>query len=164
MRIQDPYLASLSGLWSCRELWFRSQMWLRSCIAADPTRSLAWEFPHAAGAALKKQNKTKTKTCLKTHKYTYLVTDDNNTSATVRSMQSHPTLYFKTCYKRSWVYINNRNNWFLVHWKYYHGGSCSKTDQTPESTDRGYVPKQLTDFYSSLPNKFSKFHARYTEK
>ena len=35
MRLQVQALASLSGLriWCCRELWYRSQMWLGSCVA-----------------------------------------------------------------------------------------------------------------------------------
>ena len=35
MRLRVQYLALLSGLriWCCRELWFRSQTQLRSCIA-----------------------------------------------------------------------------------------------------------------------------------
>ena len=58
-------LASLSRLriWHCRELWCRSQMWLRSGIAVTlgaiaPIQPLAWKPPYAAGTALKRQ-KTK---------------------------------------------------------------------------------------------------------
>ena len=39
----------------CRELWCKLQTWLRSRVAA-PTRPLAWELPHAVGAALKSKN------------------------------------------------------------------------------------------------------------
>ena len=57
-------LASFSRLRiRCHELWCRSQMWLRSCVAVAvvkaaaaapaPIRPLAWELPHATGAALK---------------------------------------------------------------------------------------------------------------
>ena len=51
----------------CRELGCRSQTQLRSPIAVvrlaaiAPIRPLAWEFPYAVNAALKKQNKTKQK-------------------------------------------------------------------------------------------------------
>ena len=47
MRLQVRSLASLSGLmiWQCRELWYRSQTRLRSCVA--------WEPPYAVSAALK---------------------------------------------------------------------------------------------------------------
>ena len=40
MKLQVPSLASLSGLRirCCRELWCRSQAWLRSCIAV----AVAW--------------------------------------------------------------------------------------------------------------------------
>ena len=36
-------LASLSGLriWCCRELWFRSQTWLGSCITVD---GVGWQL------------------------------------------------------------------------------------------------------------------------
>ena len=64
-------LGLLSGLriWCCRELWCRSQTWLRSCMlwlwrrsaAAAPIRPLAWEFPYAAGVALKKNSNSKKK-------------------------------------------------------------------------------------------------------
>ena len=58
--VQDPALA---------QLWFRLQTPLRSCIAVAivlasavaliQIQSLAWEFPHAAGLALKSQKKKK---------------------------------------------------------------------------------------------------------
>ena len=59
-------LALLSGLriLHCCELWCRSQAWLRSHVAVlwlGTGQPLAWEFPYAMGAALKKQNKTKKK-------------------------------------------------------------------------------------------------------
>ena len=56
-------LALLSGLriWSCHELWCKSQMHLGSGVAVAwfrpaataPIQPLAWELPYAAGAALK---------------------------------------------------------------------------------------------------------------
>ena len=75
MRLWVRPLASLSGLRfrCCCELWCRSQMQLRSCIAlwlwcrpgaTALIRPLAWEPPYAVGAALKrpkKKQKTKTK-------------------------------------------------------------------------------------------------------
>ena len=66
MRLQVRSLALLRGLriWHCRELWSRSQTQLGSgvaeaaaaagsCIA--PVGPLAWEFPYATHAALKKK-------------------------------------------------------------------------------------------------------------
>ena len=43
-------LASLSGLriWRCHKLWCQS-------AAATPVQPLAWEFPYATGAAIKKK-------------------------------------------------------------------------------------------------------------
>ena len=65
MQVQS--LALLSGLriLRCRELWHRSQIWLGSRIAVAMHRpavtalivSLAWEPPHAVGAALIKKKK-----------------------------------------------------------------------------------------------------------
>ena len=65
MRLRVRSLASLSGfrIWCCRELWCRSQMQLRSCLAVTVGRSavvapvgpLAWEPPYAAHAALKSE-------------------------------------------------------------------------------------------------------------
>ena len=68
MRLWVQSLASLSGLriWHCCELWCRLQMqlalgllWLwRRPAAVALIRPLAWEPPHAAGAALtSKKNK-----------------------------------------------------------------------------------------------------------
>ena len=60
-------LASLSGLTirRCRELWCRSQMWLRSrvpvAVAAAPIRPLAWESPYAMGRALEETKGKKKK-------------------------------------------------------------------------------------------------------
>ena len=61
--------ASLSGLriWRCHQLWCRSKMQLRSCgavavvklAATAATGPLAWEPPHAVGAALKSKKKKK---------------------------------------------------------------------------------------------------------
>ena len=50
-----PSLALLGGLRirCCYELWCR-------LVAAVPIRPLAWEPPHAASEALKRQKKTKT--------------------------------------------------------------------------------------------------------
>ena len=67
MRMQVQSLVLLSGLWiwGCCELWCRSQvcsdlvllcLWHRPAVAA-PVRSLAWELPYAALAALKKKKK-----------------------------------------------------------------------------------------------------------
>ena len=63
MRSWVQSLASLSGLriWRCFELWYRSQTWLGSQVAVAVCRPvatalirpLAWEPPHAMGAALK---------------------------------------------------------------------------------------------------------------
>ena len=58
-------VASLSGLRIryCRELWYRSQTWLGSsvavAVAVAPTQPLAWEFPYAASAALKRRRRKK---------------------------------------------------------------------------------------------------------
>ena len=51
MRTQVWSLASLGGLriWCCCELYCR-------LVATAPIRLLAWEFPYATGAALKRQN------------------------------------------------------------------------------------------------------------
>ena len=70
MRLRVQSLASLSGLriWRCHELWHRSQTRHGSHVAAAvvvvcrlaataPIQPLAWEPPHAMGAALKKLNK-----------------------------------------------------------------------------------------------------------
>ena len=73
-------LASLSGLriQHHRELWCRSQTWLRSRIAVGlwhrlaataPIRPVAWEPPYAMGAALKGQQ-TKKQTNKQTNKNT----------------------------------------------------------------------------------------------
>ena len=69
MRWRVRSLASLSVLKipRCRELWCRSQMQLGSHVAVAvrrlaavaPIRPLAWEPPHAAGAALKRLKKKK---------------------------------------------------------------------------------------------------------
>ena len=50
MRMQDQFLASLSGLriWCCHELWGR----LEATALIGP---LAWEPPYAAGAAQEKK-------------------------------------------------------------------------------------------------------------
>ena len=63
-----PGLVSGSGIWSCRELWCSSHiccsdlallwLWCRPAAVA-PIRSLAWELPYAAGAALKSKKKRK---------------------------------------------------------------------------------------------------------
>ena len=55
MRMWVRPLALLSGLRirCCHELWRRSQAPLGSGVAVAPIRSLAWEPPYAAGAALK---------------------------------------------------------------------------------------------------------------
>ena len=64
MRMWVPPLASLSELrvQICRELWYRLQMLLRCrpCVAmavaaAALIQPLAWEFPYAAGVAVKKK-------------------------------------------------------------------------------------------------------------
>ena len=61
MRLRVRSLASLTGLmiWHCCELWVGCRcssdlalLWQRPAAAA-PMRPLAWEPPHAAGAALK---------------------------------------------------------------------------------------------------------------
>ena len=69
MRLWVRSLALFRGLGirRCHELWCRSQTWLGSHVAVAwcrpaapaPVRPLAWGPPYAAGAALKKQNKTK---------------------------------------------------------------------------------------------------------
>ena len=65
MRFRIQSLAFLSGLriQHCRELWRRSETWLRSGVsvavaATAPIWPLNWEPPYVTGAALKKQ-KTK---------------------------------------------------------------------------------------------------------
>ena len=62
MTLQVRSLALLSGLriWRCRDLWYRSQTLLRSCVAvagAGPIRPLAWESPHAVGVAQEMEKK-----------------------------------------------------------------------------------------------------------
>ena len=66
MRLWVQSLASLSGLRirRCRELWRRS-------AAVALIQPLAWEFPYAAGAALKSKNKKQKKTCLDTSEFAY---------------------------------------------------------------------------------------------
>ena len=64
LRLRVRSLASLSGLsiGHCCELWRRSQMQLRSGIAAALViQPLAWEPPYATGAALKDKKKKKKK-------------------------------------------------------------------------------------------------------
>ena len=69
IRMQVPFLASLSGFSCCRELWCRSQMKLGTHIAVAVgrpvatvlIRPLAWEPPYAISAALKKKKKKKKK-------------------------------------------------------------------------------------------------------
>ena len=48
MRLQVRSLASLSGLriQHCHELWCRSQMWLRSCIAVAVARASGYSFDY----------------------------------------------------------------------------------------------------------------------
>ena len=60
MSLRVRSLASISGLGIgiCPELWYRSQMWLRSGVAEALAaialiRPLAWEPPYAVGVALK---------------------------------------------------------------------------------------------------------------
>ena len=63
MRVRSLALLSGLGIWHCHEVWCRSQMQLRSCVAVAvvrlavtaPIQSLAWEFPYAADVALKRQ-------------------------------------------------------------------------------------------------------------
>ena len=72
MRWRVRSLALLSGLGTrrCRELWCRLQMQLGSHIAVAlarpaaiaPTGPLAWEPPHATGAAQEKAKRQKQKT------------------------------------------------------------------------------------------------------
>jgi len=67
MRLWVRSLALLRGLriQCCHELWYRSQMWLRSCVAMAVCRlaavalirPLAWEPPCAASVALKSKKK-----------------------------------------------------------------------------------------------------------
>ena len=68
-------LSSISGLapwlriWCCHELWYRSKMRLRSCVAVVWSRPaatalillLAWEPLYATGVALKRQKKRRKK-------------------------------------------------------------------------------------------------------
>ena len=71
MRFQVRSLASLSGLRIHVAVSYRvghrhgsdlALLWLwRRLANVAPIRPLAWEFPHAAGTALKRQNKTKQK-------------------------------------------------------------------------------------------------------
>ena len=70
MRLRIRSLAFLSGLriWHCRELWSRSQIWLKSGAAVAVVKvgscssdsTLAWEHPNAAGVALKSKMRTTT--------------------------------------------------------------------------------------------------------
>ena len=68
MRLWVPSLATLSGLriQHCRELWYKSQMWLGSGVAVAVVSSYSSDStssrrtPYAAGAAFKGQ-KTKKK-------------------------------------------------------------------------------------------------------
>ena len=52
-----------SAIWHCRELWFRSQMPLRSPVAVAaaiaPIQPLAWEHPYVSGVALKGKKRKK---------------------------------------------------------------------------------------------------------
>ena len=78
MRMQVPYLASLSGLRirCCSELWYIGRrrgsdmvllwLWCRPAATAQ-IWPLAWELPHATGAALKtkKKGKNPTHICFK---------------------------------------------------------------------------------------------------
>jgi len=62
MRLWIRSLASLSGLriQRCRELWCRSGIAVAvvyRLAAIAPIRPLAWELPHAKGAALKSKKK-----------------------------------------------------------------------------------------------------------
>ena len=69
MRVQVRSLIWLSGLRirRCHEPWCRSQTQLRSGVAVAVVKAgsyssdltLAWEFPHAAGAALKNKQTNK---------------------------------------------------------------------------------------------------------
>ena len=76
MRMQIWFLALLSRLGSqhCHELWFSLQMQLRSmllwlwCRLIQPWTT--WEFPYAAGLALKSQKKKKTTIEIYRHWYT----------------------------------------------------------------------------------------------
>ena len=72
MRTWVQSLALLSGLriWHCHELWYRSQVWLVSCVllwlwcrlaALAPIGPLAWEPPYTAGVALKRQKEKRKK-------------------------------------------------------------------------------------------------------
>ena len=72
MRLQVRFQALLSGLriQHCCELWYRSQMWLRSGVllwlwcrptAIGPIGPLAWEPPYAEVSVLEKAKKTKKK-------------------------------------------------------------------------------------------------------
>ena len=65
MRAKVRSLVSLNELRirHCCKLWFRSQTWLRSCVAAAtaPIRPLAWECSRVVVLALKDKKKKKTK-------------------------------------------------------------------------------------------------------
>ena len=61
MQVQSLTLLSRSGSRCCHELWCRSQMQLRPCVAVavaiDVIRTLAWELLYAAGTAIKSKKK-----------------------------------------------------------------------------------------------------------
>ena len=67
MWVQSLALFSELRIRCFRELWYRSQMWLRSrvavavVVAAAPIQPLAWEPPYAQGAALKSKKGKKKK-------------------------------------------------------------------------------------------------------
>ena len=65
MWVQSLALLSVLTIWHCRELWCRLQVWLGSGVAVAwlwlavvaQIQPLAWEFPYAAGVALKRQGR-----------------------------------------------------------------------------------------------------------
>jgi len=123
LRFQIQSLASLSGLRiRCfRELWCRSKMRLRSCIARlwhrpAPTallRPLAWEPPYATGAALKKQ-KTTTTTTTKSHGEWALMRDGLNLNDAPKDISQCCTVMLNFQRRRKQIQSvkkNLKNNW-----------------------------------------------------
>ena len=69
-RVKDP---AVSGDIGCRLSSDLALLWLWLCLAsAAPIRTLAWEPPYAAGAALKSQKQTNKQTNKQKNIYIYL--------------------------------------------------------------------------------------------
>ena len=105
MRMQVRSLALLSGLriQHCCELWCRLQMCLGSCVAlavarlaaVTPIRPLVWEPPYAAGVALEKAKRQKTKNKnTRAHNQIYFRTNIKETRSVILVILPEFRLYF----------------------------------------------------------------------